>query len=70
MTRAAPQCPECVRLQGIEHAAWAAWLEVKGARPVIDTDLEKRNAALSATYAIQFHKKKCATGEHITQQAG
>jgi hypothetical protein len=53
------QCPECLRLQMIENAAWVAWLEVKGLKPMTATELEKRNAALSASYAAHFHRKKC-----------
>lgn len=70
MTPAVQQCPECVRLQRIEKAAWVVWLEVKALRPMPEAGLEKRNAALGATYAIQFHKKKCAIREQITQRAG
>jgi hypothetical protein len=69
MTPDALQCPECVRLQMIENAAWAAWLEIKGLKPMTEDGSEKRNAALSATYAIHFHRKKCEIGEQITQNA-
>jgi hypothetical protein len=69
MTADTLQCPECVRLQMIEKAAWAAWIEVKALKPTTEAGSEKRNAALSATYAIHFHKKKCVIGDQITQCA-
>jgi len=62
MTLHSPQCPECLRLEVIEHAAWEAWLEVKGLRPMTEAGVEMRTAALNASYAVHFHRKKCPVG--------
>ena len=63
-----PQCPECLRLRTVETAAWEAWIEVKGIRPMTDDGLEKRNAALGASYAAHFHMKKCPVANYAADQ--
>jgi trans-aconitate methyltransferase len=68
MTLDSPQCPECLRLQMIENDAWVAWLEVKGLKPMTEAGMEKRNTALSASYATHFHRKKCPAVNQGTRQ--
>jgi hypothetical protein len=68
MTLDSPQCHECLRLQVIENTAWTAWLEVKGLKPMTEAGSEKRIAALNASYAAHFHRKKCAVAGQTTRR--
>lgn len=63
------QCPDCLRLQKMEDAAWVAWLEVKGIKPRTAVELEKRNAALNAIYVAHSHRKKCPVAHQSTRLA-
>jgi hypothetical protein len=53
----------------IENAAWVRWLEVKGLKPMTEAGVEKRNAALSASYAAHFHRKKCPVANQSSRLA-
>jgi len=68
MTPDSPQCHECVRLELIENTAWTVWLEVKGLKPTTETGSEKRMAALNASYAAHFHRKKCVIAGQTTRR--